>query len=102
MTDLRCQSELLDRSNGIAAANHAEANRRGDRFGHAFRAGVERRFLENAHGAVPEYGPSLGDDLGKGGNGRGTDVEDRLVFWHVVRGDYAAFAIDRWRNDCIR
>ena len=75
MVDLVRQTEGVERSGGVAAADDRETAGLGHGLGHVAGAGGEARILEHAHGAVPEYGASLGDDVAELGGGAGADVE---------------------------
>ena len=68
--------------------------RYGDGFSHALRSGIERWFLEDPHGTIPENRSSLGDDIGECGNGGRTDIENSLFGWYLIDRDNAAFPVD--------
>jgi len=69
------QFGVLHGEQGVAAPHHRERVRSRHGGGDAPRAGAERLQFEHAHRAVPQDRLRVGDDLGVGRHGLGSDVE---------------------------
>ncbi len=56
----------------------------GHGVGHSLRAGLERRHLEHAHGAVPEHGLGLGHGVGVELRRLGPDIDAHQIAGNII------------------
>src|SRR5262249_44951193 len=79
------EAELADRGRGVAAADHGQPVDRGQRLCDGAGATGERVELEDAHRAVPEHRPGIGERLGETAPRLRADVQAERVRRDLVR-----------------
>src|SRR5688572_4382918 len=102
MIDTLPNSGLLDRRQGVTAADDSEAGSICHAPGDSQRSVRKRRPFEYAHRSVPEYGSRARDLAAIAADGARSDVEDRLATRYVVnRSDRCRSPVRGLSNDDI-